>query len=321
MIQTISPIRPSLYWDDFERRIVETVTCIKQEESLPVRRVAVFITDRCNFRCRYCNETNGSTSLSEDQFKELVDKYGQTAIIHVTGGEPSMVPWLYPFMEKHGDVLRFSLNTNAYILPPAKSINRLKISLDHYDHSYWDRLVGKRGAFKTVVDNIKRVIPHTVVSITYTLTHENYKDAVVFAKFAMREFAEVYAVFFSTYKGSNPAFAFTSQDAEEFFMETLPQLKSELSGESLALLNETIDDKRRLIQGIRFPQNSSITPCYISMSERVVSPLGTESYCSHLYRDGIIQAMGERHERCLYGCNRRLVKFNEQVAERLNYDR
>ena len=57
--------------------------------------------------------------------------------------------------------------------------------------------------------------------------------------------------------------------------------------------------------------------CYLSMSERVISPSGQESFCSHLYRDGIMNTEPNKHEKCKYGCNQRLVKFNEEVAFRL----
>ena len=309
----MEPIRPSLYWDDFERRIAETIAHVKYGLPLPVRRVAVFITNQCNFRCGYCNNPRLGDTLPEEKFAEIVDKYGQTAIIHITGGEPSVVPWLYPFLYEHCKDVRFHLNTNAYICPPFQTVRRLKVSLDHYDSVYWDRLVGCKGAFDRVVANIKRSIPYTTVSITYTLTHDNYRDAIKFAAFAKQEFPDAYAVFYSIYKGDDPTFAFTVEDAETFFNEILPELKDTLVGESRALLHETIDEKRRLIQGIRFPQNACKSPCYISMSERVISPQGVESYCSHLYRDGIFHQQGERSDRCLYGCNRRLVKFNEQV--------
>lgn len=303
----------SLYWDDFELRIAETLEALKTGEKPSVRRVAVFVTDRCNFRCKYCNHRDKGHTLTEDAFRSVVDKYGDTAIIHITGGEPSVVPWLYPFLRQHGHKYRFHLNTNAYITPPFESVKRLKISLDHQDGKYWDCLVGRDGAFSSVVENIKRAIPYTVVSITYTLTKENYRNAPNFARFVNREMAGLYAVFFSVYKGTEPAYVMTDQDAAFFFSMVLPELEVELSSESLALIRETIDEKRRLIQGVRFPQNAGIKTCYISMSERVISSTGEEFTCSHLYRDGIYRTTPEKHDKCLYGCNRRLVQFNEQV--------
>lgn len=308
-------IRKSLYWDNFETRIDETVKCIKQNQQVPVRRVAVFITNACNFRCKYCNVNFNSQTLSQQRFEEILDKYGKTAIIHITGGEPSVVKWLYPFLEANGDKYSFHLNTNAYRKPPSKSVKRLKVSLDSCDPEYWNQLVG-RNAFETVVNNIKQAIPDTIVSITFTLNRQNYKQSVEFARFVKKEFPGLYAVFFSVYKGNNLSFSWDKNIADDFFNNVMPDLEKQLGDESLALIKETIDEKKRLIQGVRFPENDCGT-CYLSMSERVISPSGQEFYCSHLYRDNVFQDNFNKHKKCLYGCNRRLVMFNEKVQEML----
>ena len=310
-------MRHSLYWDDFESRIKETVHCLQTQQEIPVRRVAVFITDRCNFKCSYCNTKSGYPSMKQSVFQDIVDKYGQSAIIHITGGEPSVVPWLYPYLREHGSKYRFHLNTNAFIEPPFHAVKRLKVSMDSHDKMYWNKLVGV-DAFDTVVKHIKMAIPHTVVSITYTLTKENYWSAADFAKFAAKEFPGLYALFFSVYKGTNPRFVFNDADVTRIFTHVLPELKTELSEESLHLLEETLDEKRRLIQGKRFPQNEAGQTCYISMSERVFDHKGTVVLCSHLYRDRVHHEHPQKHEQCSYGCNRRLVAFNEEVAKQLN---
>ncbi len=115
-------MRPSLYWDDFDKRASETVECISKGLEVPIRRVAVFITNKCNMSCAYCNHHNRSQEMSEECFDNIVKRYGKTSIIHITGGEPSVVKWLYPYLEKHGSSNRFHLNTNAYITPPSKSV-------------------------------------------------------------------------------------------------------------------------------------------------------------------------------------------------------
>lgn len=310
-------MRNSLYWDDFARRVDETVTAIKSNGTPPVRRVAVFITNHCNFKCSYCNNHSGKNTLTEKQFEDVLEKYGSTAIIHITGGEPSTVSWLYPFLINNGNKYRFHLNTNAYITPPFEYIKRLKISLDSYNATYWNLLVGRNNAFEKVCHNIKESMTKTVTSLTYTLTKQNYKDVIDFTRFTNKEFPNIYAVFFSVYKGTNPIFVMEEEDSRIFFEEIIPNLKKELPEESLALLTETIDEKRRLMQGIRFPDNSDNNVCYISMSERVISPKGQEYTCSHLYRDGIFNETANKCSRCLYGCNQRLVMFNKAVEKKL----
>lgn len=309
-------MRHSLYWDNFSTRIEETVNALKANETPIVRRVAVFITDACNFNCAYCNKINEPKTMKQEDFERIIKTYGNDAIIHITGGEPSIVKWLYPFIETNGPLYKIHLNTNAYIKPPVGA-KRLKISLDSHKRDYWNSVVGKDDAFDTVVQNIKESCKHAITSITYTLSHENFMDAPDFIDFCKKEFDGLYAIFFSVYKGTKDRFAFTTQDIDTFFSDVLPIMKQKLDPESLALLEETLDEKRRLIAGVRFPQNSDDRPCYLSMSERVFDTSGNEYFCSHLYRDGILGTTPSKHEKCKYGCNRRLVEFNEIVERHL----
>lgn len=309
-------MRHSLYWDDFERRTTETADCVRRQVAPPVRRIAVFITDKCNFRCTYCNVCFSPKTLSREQFMAVLKEYGRTAIIHITGGEPSVVSWLYPLLESLPDYYRIHLNTNAFIAPPAKHIQRLKVSLEGIDDR-WDLLVGKPGAFRTVVANIKEANKHTVTSITYTVSRQTYSDVLNFADFCSWQFPDLYAVFFSVYKGEDPEFVMTDAMVDGFFDVYVPLLRDgRLNEESVALLDETIDEKRRLLQGVRFEQDMDKL-CYLSMSERVIGPDGGLSCCSHLYRDDIKRASCHKHPKCKYGCNQRLVSFNDHVENLL----
>lgn len=307
--------RHSLYWDDFEVRAHETAYCVKSGFNPVVRRVAVFVTKACNLKCAYCNVRQQRETMTQETFEKIVSEYGSDAIIHITGGEPGVVPWLYPYLRKYGAGYRFHLNTNAVVMPPALSVRRLKVSLDSYDASYWNDLVGRK-VFDRVVKNIKQSIPHTVVSITCTMTHENLPQIPDFIKWARDQFPGLYAMFFSVYKGDNPRFKFTNHDISKCFEVILPRMDELLDDESRALLRETIDEKCRIIQGIRFPNNDKST-CYLSLTERAVMPDGTITGCSHLLRDGVILPPGTKHMKCLYGCNARLVAYNKCVEQEI----
>ena len=310
-------MRQSKYWDDFNERAEETVECLKDGfGQVPVRRVAIFITNRCQMKCKYCNHEGNRVSMTRECFEGIIDNYRKSAIIHITGGEPATVRWLYPFIRENGHKYRFHLNSNALVVPPSEGLQRLKVSLDSSNKEYWNALVGLN-AFDTVVKNIQGAIPKTVVSVTYTMTKENYKRIPEFIDFYNEKFKGAYAVFFSVYKGENEEFAFDNNNIDEFFSVIKPKMDSMLDEESKALLNETIGEKFRIMQGVRFPENNSDKPCYLSLSERVFAPDGTESACSHLYRDGIMQSAGLKHEKCKYGCNRRLVAFNQYVERRI----
>lgn len=306
-------MRHSLYWDNFNQRIEETVQAISEERDIPVRRVAVFITDRCNLKCKYCNTRQQKNSMTKELFSQILDKYPR-ATIHITGGEPSVVNWLYPHLQEYRNNYNFHLNTNLVAPAPYNYVKRLKVSLDSHNELTWNKLVGKN-VFKKVVKNIKEASEKTVTSITCTVTRQNMESLPEFSKFCSQEFPELYAVFFSVYKGKDEEFRLSEEEADQFFFNILPRVKENLNEESRNLVSETLDEKRRLIQGVRFPENNS-TPCYISLSERVYDWNG-ESCCSHLYRDGIRNKPGEKHPACEYGCNRRLVMFNQEVYKRL----
>jgi MoaA/NifB/PqqE/SkfB family radical SAM enzyme len=139
-------MRNSLYWDNFCGRIDDTVAGNNK-----VSRVAVFITSRCNLRCKYCNHITKNNVMEESVFDNIV-KNNPGAIVHITGGEPSMVPWLYDYLKKNGNDNQFHLNTNAVLPTPAESVKRLKISLDSCDKEYWDDLVGVKGTFDKVLN-------------------------------------------------------------------------------------------------------------------------------------------------------------------------
>jgi len=304
----------SKYWDDFQRRARETVYCLQNNKPVPVRRVAVFITNQCNFRCSYCNHSQDKKQMQREVFEKIIED-NRDAIIHITGGEPSTVSWLYDFIDSTPGV-RFHLNTNGFIKPP-RNIQRLKASLDTVSPKYFDFITGTSGAYNKVMQHIQEASLYTTVSITYTLTKENYLLAPSFMRQVRKTFPKVYATFFSVYKGTNPRFMFNEESANDFFENVKYNLELEMDEESYRLFQETITEKQRIMQGIRFPENKIETPCYLSMSERVFSPSGEKFNCSHLYRDSIQHVRHNIQSRCQYGCNTRLAQFNQDVAAKL----
>lgn len=305
----------SLYWDEFEKRERETVACLVRGSKVPVRRVAIYITEKCNFRCVYCNMANRKTEMQEGVFDSIVGKYSGEAVLHITGGEPSCVKWLYPYIESHK--AKYNLNTNAYLMPPQKNINRMKISFDTHIEDEFNSIVRRGSAFKRVVGNVRRSTETSIVSLTCVLSKRTYRNTPKLTSFVNREFPKLYAIFFSLYKGIDPALAMTKHDVDTFFEQYVPRLEANMQPESLSLFRETLDNKLRLNTGIRFPENDISKPCYLSMSERVINPSGEEYLCSHLFRDGIYQTEPKKHAKCAYGCNTRLVRFNNDVEAQL----
>jgi sulfatase maturation enzyme AslB (radical SAM superfamily) len=337
----------SKYWDDFERRITETTKAVEENINPPLRRVCLHITSKCNFNCNYCNEIHKNKTLPKSIFTKIVEEYSQMGggILHITGGEPSTVKWLSKAIIDSPENIVINFNTNAFkMLEPINvynRINRMKISLDTCNPSYFNGLVHKKRAFEVIVENLQKLqnINKTKdISITYTMTKQNYKNIPDFLEFYYDKLPYLYAIFFSTYKGNNPDFVFTDEDIVFFWENIVPKMKDifiqNKDTESLWLFKNSYN-KNTLQAVIRFPENTT-TQCYLSMSELVIDENGDTWRCSHLFRDKVIKSglnikdfdldyihqnlILEKSPKCLYGCNLKLVNFNKQVENNLqNY--
>lgn len=331
--------KTSKYWDDFERRITETVNAVKCDAVPPLRRICLHITSKCNFNCQYCNEKHENKTLPVELFDRITKEYSQMGggILHITGGEPSVVKWLPDGISRCPSNVTVNFNTNCYKLMPLNTYNRIgriKVSLDTDNAIYFNELVNKNKAFETVINNLNKLsFKAKDISITYTMTKQNYANIPNFLKFFYTKLPRMYAVFFSTYKGNNKDFVFSEDDMEKFWGITVPQMKElfiENNDQESLWLFENSYNQDTLRSDIRFPENLS-TSCYLSKSELVVNENGDTWRCSHLFRDKVDNSglnikdyslnyihnniEIEQNEKCLYGCNLKLINFNKQVED------
>ncbi|MBA3891302.1 MAG: GTP 3',8-cyclase MoaA [Gemmatimonadaceae bacterium] len=115
-----------------------------------IEYLRISVTDRCNFRCRYCLPTSGVTWLPREElltYEEIAEVVRQVAPlglrrIRITGGEPTIRPDLERLIallraESHVDDL--SLSTNGVHLPRvaaryrAAGLDRVNMSADSLD--------------------------------------------------------------------------------------------------------------------------------------------------------------------------------------------
>ena len=163
----------------------------------------ISVTDRCNFRCRYCMPPEGLPWLPKDEilsFEEitrLTNVLVESGVrsIKVTGGEPLMrreVHVLVRMLRELGDDLDMSVTTNGYLL--AGQAQRLKdAGLDRVTVSC-DSLVKRRFAEMTLRDALDDVMRGLRVSAELGLTpvkintvvikNHNEDEAVDFARLA-----------------------------------------------------------------------------------------------------------------------------------------
>jgi GTP 3',8-cyclase len=116
-----------------------------------IRSLRVSVTDKCNFRCRYCMPAEGLEWLGRDEvlsFEEIERLVGLMAAmgvdeIRLTGGEPLVrreLPVLVEKLARTEGVRDLSLTTNGVLLDRlagplvAAGLRRINVSLDSLSH-------------------------------------------------------------------------------------------------------------------------------------------------------------------------------------------
>ena len=137
----------------------------------------ISVTDRCNFRCRYCmpEELYGEAFefLKKDQilsFEEIIrlsEIFVSLGVkkIRLTGGEPLVrkdVSKLIESISKINKDLDIAMTTNGYLLEKNASnlyqagLKRLTVSLDSLDNEIFQEMSGKKFNVIEVLNGIKK---------------------------------------------------------------------------------------------------------------------------------------------------------------------
>jgi len=134
--------------------------------------VRATLTERCNYRCGYCNHWRqksyaGEMSLEEWQaallsIRQFVGRYA----VQFLGGEPMLVPWFTDLASFcHREKIDWGVITNGSTLNPktvaaivaAEPLN-IDISLDSRDAATHDEMRGIRGSMRHVSLGIRRLV-------------------------------------------------------------------------------------------------------------------------------------------------------------------
>lgn len=136
----------------------------------------ISVTDRCNYRCRYCMPPEGVPFKNHDQilslediayFVEIATDYG-ISHIRLTGGEPLVRPGiteLITLLRVIPQIEDISLTTNGALLrsfaPQLKAagLNRVNISLDTLDDDTFN-FITRRGHVAEALDGIDAALEH-----------------------------------------------------------------------------------------------------------------------------------------------------------------
>ncbi|MEG0380690.1 MAG: GTP 3',8-cyclase MoaA, partial [Kurthia sp.] len=172
----------------------------------PLRDLRISVTDRCNFRCRYCmpEEIFGpdyeflpsEKILSFDEIERLVKAFVSVGVqkIRITGGEPLLrkdLATLIQRIHRIEGVEDIAMTTNGALLkryakPLAEAgLKRVSISLDSLNEERFFEMNGRRGKVKAVLEGIEKAAEAGLqVKINMVVQKgKNDEDIVQMAKF------------------------------------------------------------------------------------------------------------------------------------------
>ena len=141
-----------------------------------IRSLRVSVTDKCNFRCRYCMPAEGLDWLERDEllsFEEIERLVGVLASmgvdeIRLTGGEPLVrrdLPALVGLLARTPGVRDLSLTTNGVLLDRFAGplvdagLRRLNVSLDSLSHVRFAEIT-RRDALDRVLAGLEEAERH-----------------------------------------------------------------------------------------------------------------------------------------------------------------
>ncbi|WP_100331122.1 GTP 3',8-cyclase MoaA [Bacillus xiapuensis] len=150
---------------------------VRDQLKRPLRDLRISITDRCNFRCRYCmpEEIFGANYsflpsdkiLSFEEIERLSSIFVSLGVkkLRITGGEPLLrrdIAVLIEMLSSIDGVEDIAMTTNGSLLKKhAKALakaglSRVSISLDSLNEERFLAMNGNRGKVKSVLEGIEK---------------------------------------------------------------------------------------------------------------------------------------------------------------------
>lgn len=158
---------------EFQDKVLHRPSSLRDSFGRVINNLRISITDRCNFRCRYCMPEEGmvwlnkSELLAYEEIERLVRVFAQLGItkIRLTGGEPLMrkdVHLLVAKLSAISQIHDLALTTNGYFLAEQATLlykaglRRVNISLDSLDAARFERMT-RRNHYERVWKGIEAV--------------------------------------------------------------------------------------------------------------------------------------------------------------------
>lgn len=168
----------------------------KWEESIYgpyYKTILLFITNKCNLRCKTCfnkNNLDGHSEMSFEYIKTIVDNNPDVEKYDIMGGEPLLhkeLDKILSYLEKMNK--KIGLYTNGMFLDNLKKTYRnLKLNMAfHSIHSLNPYLK----PIDMVADKIKRFQDVYPIKLCYLMSSDNYDDLKFFAQYIEDNFKNI----------------------------------------------------------------------------------------------------------------------------------
>ncbi|MFN3995184.1 MAG: GTP 3',8-cyclase MoaA [bacterium] len=180
----------------------------------------ISVTDRCNFKCLYCNPffiyKNKKELLSFEQIYRIAKILVNNGVekIRITGGEPFVRKGLINFLYKLSDlkIKELNISTNGYLLDnhldsliKIPKIKKINISLDTFDSNKFEFISRvKKDYLYKVIENIKEASKFFEVKLNAVMMKGINDDEIFdFIDFAYRQKLVVRFIELMPMKGNN----------------------------------------------------------------------------------------------------------------------
>ncbi len=168
-----------------------------------VNNLRISVTDRCNFRCRYCMPEEGmvwlnkSELLTFEEIARLVSIFSGLGVtkLRLTGGEPLMRKELHLLIEqlhRIQGIHDIALTTNGYFLADQASklaqagLNRINVSMDSLDPKIFSTMVRRDYLHKVWegLDAVEKLSIHPIKINAVLIRGINDHEIEAFARLA-----------------------------------------------------------------------------------------------------------------------------------------
>lgn len=172
------------YWNSFKTRITKQ-RISRMRGTLPgLERIAICLTETCNFRCAYCNK-KGNKEMDLGMIIKLLEASSSLGAryLSLTGGEATAYNNLTQVIQE-GNKKGFSIviSTNGSFGDSllktfiASELAGVNISLDAVNPETHDELVGVKNSWSRIVHNISELSKRKHVWVNSMVTNKNYTD-------------------------------------------------------------------------------------------------------------------------------------------------